>query len=119
REDGRFDVVNFHNVSLVGGPGLLRYGSGIKLYMAHEHWLVCPTHVLWRHNRELCTGRQCFRCSLRHRRPPQFWRYSSLLERKIRHIDAFISPSQFSADKHREFGFPKPLEVIPYFLPDL
>ena len=51
---GRFDVVQFNNVSLVGGPGLLSYGAGaIRLYEAHEHWLVCPTHVLWRHNREV------------------------------------------------------------------
>ncbi|MDH4348997.1 MAG: glycosyltransferase, partial [Gemmatimonadota bacterium] len=63
-DQGRFDVVNFHNVSLIGGPGLLRYGRGVKLYMAHEHWLVCPSHVLWRHNRELCTGRECLKCQL-------------------------------------------------------
>src|SRR5215467_5574540 len=57
-----FDVIHFHNVSLIGGPGLLRYGTGIKLYSAHEHWLICPTHTLWRRNREPCTGRQCLRC---------------------------------------------------------
>src|SRR6266571_3289357 len=52
---GRFDVVNFHNVSLIGGPGLFAYGGdAIRIYMAHEHWLVCPTHVLWRHARERC-----------------------------------------------------------------
>jgi glycosyltransferase involved in cell wall biosynthesis len=118
-EDGRFDVVHFHNVSLVGGPGVLAYGDGIKLYMAHEHWLVCPSHVLWRHGRELCTGRQCLRCQLHFGRPPQLWRYTGLLEREIRHVDAFISPSAFSAAKHREFGFPRELEVVPYFLPDL
>jgi glycosyltransferase involved in cell wall biosynthesis len=74
--------------------------------------------VLWRHNRELCTGRQCIRCQLHYRRPPQLWRYSGLLERKIANIDAFISPSAFSARKHREFGFSRELEVVPYFLPD-
>ena len=26
-------------------------GRGIVLYEAHEHWLVCPSHVLWRHGR--------------------------------------------------------------------
>ena len=53
-DEGNFDVVNFHNVSLVGGPGLLSYGGdAVKLYMAHEHWLVCPMHVLWRYGREL------------------------------------------------------------------
>ncbi len=112
------DVIHFHNVSLVGGPGVLSYGSAIKLYMAHEHWLVCPTHVLWRHDRELCTGRQCLRCSLNHRRPPQLWRHTGLLRRKIAQIDAFISPSAFSAAKHREFGFGRDMEVLPYFLPD-
>ena len=75
-DGGDFDVIHFHNVSLIGGPGVLAYGDAIKLYTAHEHWLVCPTHVLWRHNREVCTGRQCFRCSLHYRRPPQLWRHT-------------------------------------------
>ncbi len=43
-----FDVIHFHNVSLVGGPGVLAYGEGVKLYTTHEHWLVCPMHTLWR-----------------------------------------------------------------------
>ncbi len=116
---GGFDVVNFHNVSLVGGPGLLAYGgNALKLYMAHEHWLVCPTHVLWRHGRELCTGRQCFRCALHYRRPPQFWRATGYLQRQLDHVDTFIAMSEFSRDKHREFGFPRDMEVLPYFLPD-
>ncbi len=116
---GRFDVVHFHNVSLVGGPRLLRMGRGVRLYMAHEHWLVCPSHVLWRHGRELCTGRECLRCQLHFHRPPQLWRFGGLLEREIRHVDAFLSPSAFSVAKHREFGFPREMEVFPYFLPDL
>lgn len=117
-EEGGFDVIHYHNISLVGGPGVLAYGDAVKLYMAHEHWLVCPMHVLWRHRRELCTGRECVRCSLRYRRPPQLWRQTPLLERAARHVDAFYSPSRFSAEKHREFGFSRELEVIPYFLPD-
>lgn len=117
-DEGKFDVINFHNVSLVGGPGLLKYGRGLKLYMAHEHWLVCPSHVLWRHNRELCTGRQCFRCQLSYRRPPQLWRWTGYLERELRHVDAFIAMSEFSRRKHQEFGFPREMEVLPYFLPD-
>lgn len=116
--NGNFDVTMFHNVSLVGGPGLLALGAGITLYEAHEHWLVCPTHVLWRHNRELCRGRQCLRCSLAYKRPPQAWRKMGFLERRLAHVDAFIAKSEFSRDKHREFGFPRPMSVIPYFLPD-
>lgn len=118
---GRFDVVHFHNISLVGGPGILGCApaSAVSLYMAHEHWLVCPTHVLWRHARERCDERQCLRCVIAHRRPPQLWRYTGLLEREAAHVDVFYSPSRFSAEKHRQFGFPRELEVIPYFLPDL
>jgi len=117
-DEGHFDVIQFHNISLVGGPGVLSCGDAIKLYMAHEHWLVCPTHVLWRHGRELCEERQCIRCALHYRRPPQLWRYTGLLEREARHVDVFASPSRWSARKHRELGFPRELEVIPYFLPD-
>ncbi len=116
--EGRFDVVNYHNVSLIGGPGLLALGDAAKLYMAHEHWLVCPTHVLWRHRRELCTGRECLRCVLRHRRPPQLWRSTGSLERHAREVDTFIAMSEFSRSKHREFGFPFEMQVLPYFLPD-
>lgn len=116
---GRYDVVTFHNISLIGGPGLLRYaGDAVSLYMAHEHWLVCETHVLWRHGRELCTGRECFRCAINYRRPPQLWRYTGLLEREIERVDTVIAMSRFSAEKHREFGFPREMEVLPYFLPD-
>lgn len=113
-----FDVVHFHNVSLVGGPGLLAYAreyarGAATLYTAHEHWLVCPTHVLWRHGRELCTGRECLRCTLHYRRPPQLWRASGLLERSLDAVDTFIALSEFSRAKHREFGFPRDMEVLP------
>jgi glycosyltransferase involved in cell wall biosynthesis len=113
-----FDVINFHNISLIGGPGLLRFGAAVKLYMAHEHWLVCPTHVLWRHNRAPCTGRQCLRCVVTYQRLPQPWRYTGTLSRSVQHVDAFIAMSQFSRTKHREFGFSREMEVLPYFLPD-
>jgi glycosyltransferase involved in cell wall biosynthesis len=116
---GAFDVVWYHNVSLVGGPGLLAYGDGLKVYEAHEHWLVCPTHVLWRHNRELCDARACLSCTLAYRRPPQAWRYAGTLDRHLGYVDAFIAKSAFSRDMHRQFGFPRPMTVIPYFLPEV
>ena len=115
---GRFDAINYHNISLVGGPGLLAMGDAAKLYMAHEHWLVCESHVLWRHGRELCTGRECLRCVLHLRRPPQWWRRTGALERAAAHVDVFIAMSEFSRAKHAEMGFRPPMEVLPYFLPD-
>jgi glycosyltransferase involved in cell wall biosynthesis len=117
-DNGRFDVINFHNISLVGGPGVLSAGRGLKVMTAHEHWLVCPSHVLWRHDREPCTGRECTRCVLAYRRPPQLWRYTGYLERQLENVDLFIAKSEFSRDKHHEFGFSRPMEVMPYFLPD-
>lgn len=118
-DDGAFDVILFNNVSLIGGPGLFGYGGGaVKLYLAHEHWLVCPTHVLWRHNREPCDRRECVRCQLHYRRPPQLWRYTGLLERQLAEVDTFIAMSEFSRAKHREFGFPREMEVLPHVLPD-
>jgi glycosyltransferase involved in cell wall biosynthesis len=74
--------------------------------------------VLWRHNRELCDGRECLRCVLNYGRPPQLWRSTKALTRSARHVDAFIAMSEFSRDKHREFGFAPEMEVVNYFLPD-
>jgi len=117
-EQGRFDVIHYHNLSLVGGPAALAMGRGVKLYTAHEHWLVCPTHVLWRYRLEPCPGRECIRCQLKYRRPPQLWRHTGMLENELRHVDAFIALSRFSREKHHEFGFTHAMEVIPCFVRD-
>ncbi len=50
-----FDVIHFHNISLVGGPKVLEYGRAVKLYTLHEYWLVCPTHMLFKFGQEVCT----------------------------------------------------------------
>jgi glycosyltransferase involved in cell wall biosynthesis len=114
-----FDVIHYHNISLVGGPRILAYGKGIKLYTMHEYWLVCPTHVLFRFGREPCRMPHCFPCTLAYRRPPQWWRYFGLMEAAIKHVDAFISPSRFNKDKHHQMGLKAPIENIPYFIPPL
>lgn len=116
-ERERFDVIHFHNVSLVGGPGILAYGDGVKLYTTHEHWLVCPMHTLWRLDREPCERPTCLRCTLAYRRPPQLWRYGPLLERRARDVDLFLSPSRFTIRMHRERGFTRPMRHLPYFIP--
>jgi glycosyltransferase involved in cell wall biosynthesis len=115
----RFDVIHYHNISLVGGPKILTYGHGVKLYSIHEYWLICPTHVLFRYNRAACRKPRCFLCSLTYARPPQLWRYTNLLRNAIKHVDAFIAPSQFSANIHRRFGFTQPVMQIPYFAPSV
>jgi glycosyltransferase involved in cell wall biosynthesis len=117
--EGQYDVVNYHNVSLIGGPGLFRLGGdAVSIYMAHEHWLICPMHVLWRHGRERCEEPECFRCTLHYRRPLQLWRQTGLLEREIERVDSIIALSEFSRDMHRKRGFNREMEVLPCFLPD-
>lgn len=113
---GAYDVIHFHNASLVG-PGAFRYGRAVKLYTTHEHWLVCPLSILWKFDRELCARRECVRCSIQALRPPQWWRYTGMLERTLPHIDRFISPSRFTRDKHLEWGLNLDFEVLPYFVP--
>jgi glycosyltransferase involved in cell wall biosynthesis len=114
-EGGAFDVIHFHNVSLAGGPGVLGYGDAVKLYTTSEHWLVCPMHVLFRYNREPCVEPHCLRCTFAFRRPPQLWRYTGLLERSIKHVDLFLSPSRFTLQAHRDRGFTAPMRHLPYF----
>src|SRR6185295_16838678 len=78
-EPGGYDVIHFHNVSLMGAPGVLELGRAVKLYTANEYWLLCPTHVLFAFDREACTVRSCLACTLHSRRPPQLWRYTGAL----------------------------------------
>jgi glycosyltransferase involved in cell wall biosynthesis len=115
----RFDVIHYHNVSLFG-PGVLEieppYDGWVKLYMMHEHWLVCPMNVLWKYNRRACDKPDCLRCTVVSKRPPQLWRYTGLRDRAARAVHRFLSPSRFTRDMHRSRGFPYPIEVLPYFL---
>jgi len=116
---GRFDVVVFHNPSLIGGPGILTWPrDAVTVYMAREHWLVCPTHVLWRHGRERCDRRECLRCVAAYQRPPQFWRFNGAVGRALEQVDVVIALSEFSRAKHREFGLVRQMEVLPNFMLD-
>ena len=116
-EATRPDVIHYHNVSLLGAPGLFAMGDGIKLMTCHEYWLICATHVLFRYNREACTHRTCFRCSLRARRPPQLWRRGGVVERELSELDALIMSSHFAAQRHQEQRLASTFALIPPFVP--
>jgi glycosyltransferase involved in cell wall biosynthesis len=113
-----YDVIHYNNVSLLGGPHAFRYGKGLKLCTLIEHWLVCPMHVLWRFDREVCTKPTCVRCQLAGRRPPQLWRHTGLMRRASRHIDAFLGPSLFTIRMHRERGLRGTMIQLPLFHPE-
>ena len=115
-ENNGYDVIHYHNMSLIG-INALKYGSAIKLYTTHEHWLICPMHVLWKFNREVCTKQSCFRCQVAGKRPPQLWRQTNLLESSLKHVDCFLSPSRFTMGKHLDGGLKVPIRQMPYFLP--
>jgi glycosyltransferase involved in cell wall biosynthesis len=115
---GNYDVIHYHNISLVGGPGVLRLGNAVKLYTTHEYWLVCPTHVLFAFEKEACTERKCFRCTLHYRRPPQLWRMTGLLDKCMRHVDSLIMLSKFAMERHRADGIDSPMVHIANFVPE-
>lgn len=116
-EDGAYDVIHFHNVSLMGGPGVLELGKAVKLYTANEYWLICPTHVLFYFDREACTERRCLACTLRYGRPPQAWRYTGALGRALRHVDCLLLPSRFALEQHRAQGIDRPMVHLPCLIP--
>jgi glycosyltransferase involved in cell wall biosynthesis len=111
-----FDVIHYHNISLVGGPKILEYGRAIKLYTMHEYWLICPTHVLFKFNRAACTRPHCLPCTFVYKRPPQIWRYTRFLETAVRHVDSFIAPSVFSKEIHQRMGLDMPIVHVPLFV---
>ncbi len=113
-----FDVIHYHNISLIGAS-VLALGKSIKLYTTHEYWLVCPTHTLFKFNREVCEQPECTRCSLTYLRPPQLWRKTGLLNSALTNVDAFLFPSRSSMDLHQRAGFQYPSIHLPEFAPEL
>jgi glycosyltransferase involved in cell wall biosynthesis len=77
-------------------------------------------HLLWKYDRETCDAPTCIRCCLAGKRPPQAWRYTRMIERSLRHLDALLFPSRHALEEHRKRGIGKfvPLVRLPYFLPD-
>ena len=118
-QDGGFDVVHFHNISLIGGPGVIELApAGVTTVMTlHEHWLVCPTSLLWKFGREPCTRPRCTACTLHARRPPQLWRRGDRIERALGTLDHVLAPSDHTAAAHRARGIEVPIHVLPYHVP--
>lgn len=114
------DVIHVHNLSLIGGPGLLEKlpKSPIRIMTTHEHWLVCPQHVLWKNDTEVCKKPDCVRCCLREKKPPQLWRNTDLMARSLRTLDALLCPSRSTQREHAKRLPGQRTEQLPYFLPE-
>ena len=74
------DVVHFHNISLIGGPAVLRFGRNAVRFKQRfprtSTGLSVPCTCSWKFEDRACDGPQCARCSLAGRRPPQIWRHT-------------------------------------------
>ena len=113
------DVIHFHNISLIGGPGVLHFGrKAVRLMTAHEHWLICPMHLLWKFGEKPCDGPECIRCMIAGGRPPQVWRFGHAIDRGLQQLDALAFPSRHALEEHRRRGIGAPMVHMPYFLPD-
>ena len=118
---GDYDVIHFHNISLMGGPEILDLecsGKTVKIMTAHEWWLLCPLSTLWKFDDAVCRQTQCVRCTLRSGRSPQFWCRNGTIDRAINHLGALLFPSRFALELHRARGVAPACAVhLPSFLP--
>ncbi len=116
--DRDYDVVHFHNVSLIGGPGILPMSRApLTLFTAHEHWTVCPTHIFWKNQSKACDRKECFSCQLRSGRPPQLWRYTNFAANAFNSVDHIFAPSDFTQGALEEGGIRRPMSVLRLFAP--
>ncbi len=117
-----FDVIHYHNISLIGGPKVLeaktKNSHVVKLLSTHEFWLLCPLSLLWKFDEKICDAPECFKCSLKACRPPQLWRKTDMLKRSLEHLDAILFPSSHTLEMHKQYGIRHGRMIhLPLFLP--
>jgi glycosyltransferase involved in cell wall biosynthesis len=111
-----FDVIHYHNISLLGGLDILAAGEAIKLYTLHEYWLICPTHIMFKNNSRPCEKAECLRCQLIYRRPPQLWRSAGKIAAMVEPVDRFLVSNRFTVELHRQRGLELNAETLPLFI---
>ena len=112
------DVLHHHNIAGFG-PWIFGLDAPIKLYTAHDHWLICQMDGCLNFKNRLCYNpSNCTMCSIFSGKPPQFWRYTNYLKRNLRNIDTIISPSEYLKGRLTESDIKVPIVVIPNFIPE-
>lgn len=113
----QFDVVHWHNFSLVAGPGAMQlvHPHSVQLCTTHDYWVVCPTSIRFRYDREVCTEQTCWRCSMSQGRPPQFWRETNLMREAMQRIDCIVAPSDYCRRVLIENGIDRDIAVLHHF----
>jgi glycosyltransferase involved in cell wall biosynthesis len=111
-----FDVIHYHNISLLGGIDILAAGEAIKLFTLHEYWLICPTHIMFKNKSRPCEKAECLRCQLIYRRPPQLWRNARKIVEMVKPVDRFLVSNRFTVELHRQRGLDLNAEILPLFI---
>ena len=111
-----FDVIHYHNISLVGGPAVLGMGdASLRLYTPHDYWPLCTTHVFWKNRNRACDGPRCVRCALRSGVPPQLWRATNLMRRSFESVDRILAPSRHCARRYTTAALGPAVDLLPLF----
>ncbi len=109
-----FDIIHWHNLSLVAGAGAIVDRHAVQLCTLHDYWWICPTSLLFKYDGKACEKRECLRCLTATKRPPQLWRYTNLLAGAARHVDRFIAPSAFVRNKYAASELALDCTVLPH-----
>ncbi len=113
-----YDVIHYHNVSLLGGVPSLSWGRArVRLFTQHTYWLLCPLHYLWKFDRQPCRQKACFRCLLRSGKPPLIpWRAGERFLGKLGSVDSLVMPCRDMIARHRAAGLSARMDHLPYFV---
>jgi glycosyltransferase involved in cell wall biosynthesis len=123
---GHIDILHIHNIYHHISPSILLACKkrGIKIVMTlHDYKLICPNYTMYHHGMiheedcdhwyESCIGDRCVRDSLPH---STLSTIEMVMHHKIfrwyeKHVDLFISPSQFLIDRCVAHGWPSDMFV--------
>jgi glycosyltransferase involved in cell wall biosynthesis len=126
----RPDIAHLHNIHHQISPSILPLLKKNKIPVVmtlHDYKLICPVYTLFREGKicEDCRGKKYFHCTLNRCTKGSFaksllnsvemYLHHSLLH-IYRHVDVFISPSGFLANKAAEMGFKSPIRRLPNFM---
>lgn len=112
------DILHHHNIAGFG-PWIFGLDAPIKLYTAHDHWLICQMNGCLDFRNRVCYNPSiCAICSIFSGKPPQIWRYTNYLHKNLQNIDTIISPSEYLKKRVIESGISVPITVIPNFIPE-
>lgn len=114
-EKHRPDVIHFHHTMRVGLEALQIARQVLPnvriIYTLHEYILICNRdgQMVRKHNNELCTEASPSRCNQCYPdiSPAAFKMRESFIKSHLEHVDCFVSPSHFLAERFVTWGIPQ------------